>query len=171
MNEQRWVDKSDWGDGPWQSEPDRIEWRAHGFPCLMLRSPHGGMWCGYVGVPPGHPWHGARYDDLDVGVHGGLTFGQPCMNDERPLHERVCHVPEPGEPDDVWWLGFHAWWQSDIAPAYEARMREHHIETVFEHFRHDDPHYAYRDVEYVRAEVESLAAQCARPMNEGSRHT
>ena len=30
----------------------------------------------YVAVPPGHPWHGKNYDEIEVGgyVHGGLTF-------------------------------------------------------------------------------------------------
>lgn len=30
--------------------------------------------CGYVRVPPDHPWAGKHYDDIDVAVHGGLTF-------------------------------------------------------------------------------------------------
>lgn len=33
-----------------------------------------------VAVPPGHPWHGKHYSEIEVGgyVHGGLTFsGNP----------------------------------------------------------------------------------------------
>lgn len=30
---------------------------------------------GYVQIPEGHPWHGKSYDDIDVDVHGGLTYG------------------------------------------------------------------------------------------------
>lgn len=29
---------------------------------------------GYVILPKGHPMHGKGYDDIDVDVHGGLTF-------------------------------------------------------------------------------------------------
>lgn len=29
---------------------------------------------GYVKIPEDHPWHGKDYDDIDVEVHGGLTF-------------------------------------------------------------------------------------------------
>jgi hypothetical protein len=29
---------------------------------------------GYVQIPLNHPWHGLHYDDIDVEVHGGLTF-------------------------------------------------------------------------------------------------
>ncbi len=53
-----------------------------------------GYRCGYVRIPPGHPWHGKDYDDIDADVHGGLTFTHP---DE--------HCGKGGE-DDAWWIGF-----------------------------------------------------------------
>lgn len=31
---------------------------------------------GYVQIPQGHPWFGLDYDDIDVEVHGGLTYGK-----------------------------------------------------------------------------------------------
>ena len=31
---------------------------------------------GYVLVPEGHKFHGKSYYDIDVDVHGGLTFGE-----------------------------------------------------------------------------------------------
>ena len=31
--------------------------------------------CGYVTVPAGHPCGGKGYNDIDVEVHGGLTYG------------------------------------------------------------------------------------------------
>ena len=57
------VDKSQWGDGPWQSEPDKIQWQdaATGLPCLIVRGPVGAL-CGYVGVPKTHPAYGLHYD-------------------------------------------------------------------------------------------------------------
>jgi hypothetical protein len=30
--------------------------------------------CGYVTVPKDHPHYGRRYDDINVDVHGGLTY-------------------------------------------------------------------------------------------------
>ena len=29
---------------------------------------------GYVLIPEGHPLHGLNYDEIDISVHGGLTF-------------------------------------------------------------------------------------------------
>lgn len=134
-----WFDRTDWpADDPrWCDEPDRVEWRDEktGLVCLARRGPSG-AWCGYVAVSPGHPWHGLSYGECPDGcgedwcghtpenrceVHGGLTFVGPCMEDD-PI-QGVCHIPEPGEPDDVWWFGFDCHHSRDYAPAYEARCR------------------------------------------------
>lgn len=110
------MDKSSWGDGPWQQEPDRVEFRHAGLPCLLKRSDMSGAWCGYVAVPPGHPAHGVKYDNVEVDVHGGLTYGRACEGS-------ICHdVPQPGEPDAVWWLGFDCNHAYDYAPAMEMRF-------------------------------------------------
>lgn len=150
-----WIDKTGWDDGPWKGEPDRIEWRIGPYVALMLRNARHGMWCGYVGLPPGHPWHGLDYNNVPVEVHGGLSFAGACMEDERPARERICHVPLPGESDDVWWLGFDCHHFMDLAPLFVQRERE-----LFG----DDPppgHYTYRNVGYVRGEVERLVEQAA----------
>lgn len=62
-SEHRDVDKSGWGPGPWNDEPDKRQWQdeATGLPCLIVRSPVGAL-CGYVGVPPDHPAYGLSYD-------------------------------------------------------------------------------------------------------------
>lgn len=100
-----------------------------------------GAWCGYVGVPPGHPWHGQPYDDVDAGVHGGLTYAEACQGS-------VCHVPKPGEPDDVWWLGFDCGHYQDAVPAMIAMG-----------YRSLGLDGTYRDQAYVTAETKRLADQ------------
>jgi len=105
------VDRTCWPPGPWDAEPeDRVEWRARGFPCLMVRS-RVGAWCGYVGLPPGHPYYGLDLDDeqLGVSVHGGVSYAAA-----RSGH--VCHASHPGEPDAVWWIGFDCVHHDDLAP-------------------------------------------------------
>jgi hypothetical protein len=61
-------------------------------------------------------------------------------------------------PDDVFWLGFDCAHAGDLSPAMEARMRSYGIPSLqgpeFGAFRE-----VYRDLPYVRAEIESLAGQ------------
>jgi len=72
----------DWGEGPWNNEPDRDVWvdPITDLDCLINRGPSG-AWCGYVGVGPDHPLHGVQYDDVDVDVHGGLTYSVACQGE------------------------------------------------------------------------------------------
>lgn len=83
MKAHEWTtkDKTTWGDGPWVCEPDKRQWidAVTEMSCLMVRGPSG-AWCGYVGVPEGHPLHGKCYDDIDIEVHGGLTFAGHCAD-------------------------------------------------------------------------------------------
>jgi hypothetical protein len=166
------VDKSTWARGPWDEEPDRVEWRVPEFPglaCLAVRGPMG-SWCGYVGVPPGHPAHGVPVQEIDgtVDVHGGITYAAPCQVESgRGAEALICHVPQPGESDDVWWLGFdcgHAW---DVSPELDARLRLQGSKALSEAMAELDEQYehrgrtTYKPIAFVRAEVESLARQLA----------
>ena len=144
------IDKTGWGEGPWSDEPDRIEWEHAGLPCLMVRHERLGHWCGYAAVPPGHPLHGKDYDDVfdwDKNAdynwpHGGLTYASLCSHN-------VCHVPKPGEPEDVFWFGFDCAHCDDFSPGMTALLRE-----SMPRFRDE----TYREVPYVQAETNRLAA-------------
>jgi len=139
------IDKSTWPDGPWQSEPDRWEGEHAGFPLLAVRHSRSGHWCGYVAVPPTHPAYGKDYDDVDVQVHGGLTYADKCQGS-------VCHVPKPGEPDDVWWFGFDCGHAGDLSPFMKAALGA---------FGFPLDGMEYRTLEYVQVECSALAAQLA----------
>ncbi len=146
------VNKSTWGDGPWQQEPDKAQFsdEATGLPCLIVRSNIGGNMCGYVGVPEGHPAFGKDWSELEVDVHGGPTFSDFCQPADEESHG-ICHVPEAGEPDHVWWIGFDCAHGGDLSPGYAARhpaFRLGEWET-------------YRTIDYVKGEVRSLAHQLA----------
>jgi hypothetical protein len=107
---------SDLNDGPWKKEPHRVEWKAHGFSCLMVRHEHCLHWCGYVGLPPGHPDYGKHYDDVEVDVHGGLTYSERCDG-------LVCHRSDDEAPA-LWWLGFDcAHWQ-DLSPGVNYHLAQ-----------------------------------------------
>jgi hypothetical protein len=192
------VNKADWQRGPWDNEPDKIQWQdeATGLPCLIVRGPVGAL-CGYVGVPSGHPLHGKDYDDARVDVHGGLTFAHGCAEITREVWEKwrerllspkhqeeakryphgdaanrlkewaeglnsyeawsdraharhVCHLPSPGEPDNVWWLGFDCAHLGDVCPSMDRHSFSEHGAS-------------YKSIAYVTAECRSLAAQLHAP--------
>jgi hypothetical protein len=135
------TDWRQWGEGPWQDEPDRLEWRSPGseLPRMAIRN-HFGAWCGYVGVPKGHRLFGKVWDDPEcesIEVHGGITYGNTCAG-------IICHVPQPGESDHVWWLGFDCAHAFDYTPGMAVRFGED----------------VYRDVAYIIHETERLARQC-----------
>src|SRR5688572_6418858 len=134
--------KKDWPPGPWNDEPDRLDFRFNGLPCILSRGTSG-AWCGYVGVPPGHPWHGQPYDDIRPSVHGGLTYAAKCRG-------LVCHVPEPGESPDVWWLGFDCAHAFDFGPALAALAKFPEYWAI---------HDKYWTIDEAKAETEHLAAQ------------
>lgn len=163
-----WIDKSTWGDGPWQTEPDRVEWRHDNFVCLALRHPRFGNWCGYVAVPPRHPWHHRCDDALDekvrpADVHHGITFTSSCMTDDHPARERVCHVPPAGEPDDVWWLGFDCGHGYDFQPGLAATEAALGYEPIGPDWK------SYRDLEYVQANCNRFADAARTATHEKSR--
>lgn len=215
--EYRTTDRSKWGSGPWDQEPDKVQWKDEqtGLPCLMVRN-HGGAWCGYVGVSEGHPLFAKEYsacvfpekhDDHEakddgwhyncspqgfLSAHGGITFANFCsthteedftgwqkrMEDSRaeaakyPIGDAarrlrewahvltdytawkekcqavgICHLPEAGEPERVWWFGFDCSHSGDVSPGYERSFS----------YGGD----SYKDADYVRSEVAALAKQLA----------
>lgn len=146
--------KEFWGEGPWQSEPDRLEWHAHGFPCLAVRGPVG-AWCGYVGLPRRHPLYGRDYDlaeEHGISAHGGITFGGFCGG-------AICH----NDPERVYWIGFDCAHYQDLSPALRATMRHIAPELTKLHEKLELDRVfgteVYRTLEFVRRETEELARQ------------
>jgi hypothetical protein len=145
-------DRSDWPSGPWDTEPDKVQWPDSdtGLPCLAVRN-SSGAWCGYVGCPEDHPLHGMGYDDVyaaghDIEVHGGLTFAGPCTPGTAP-GKGICHIPGEGESDNVWWLGFDCAHYRDLMPAMSSMFQDEGI---------------YRDWDYVKSECANLTRQIAQ---------
>lgn len=141
MNTEYKVDRTDWPSGPWDKEPDRVDFEHAGFACMLIRN-QVGAWCGYVGVPAGNPNYGKGYDDVDVSVHGGLTYASKCQG-------HICHVPKPGMPDDVWWLGFDTAHAGDGPPG---------LIKMYSGMKHNSLG-TYKTMVYARRETEQLAEQ------------
>lgn len=132
-------------DKPWLNEPDRKHWvdEETGFDCLIVRNSMGAL-CGYVGVPNNHKFYGIDYDELDLEVHGGLTYSDTC-----DVGGKICHSHEKGDVianEDVWWLGFDCSHYMDYSPYYSYND-------------HRDDVKSYKDIAYVENECKKLAIQ------------
>ena len=146
-------DKSTWGDGPWQFEPDLLRWEdpPTGLACLIRRN-GGGALCGYVGITAKHDLYGAddsygrQYSTLgeevldgvvhDLQCHGGVTYGRWDSQEK------------------LWFIGFDCAHSGDLSPAYRTMLREVGGSTGG----------TYKDIRYVKREVESLARQLFEPL-------
>lgn len=115
-----------------------------------------GYRCGYVRIPPGHPWHGKDYDSVEPypDVHGGLTFADADID-----------CGKDGE-DNAWWLGFDCAHAGDAPdpelPGGKTMMRHGYAPATLEQFA-DMYDQGYRDVvrstDYVAAQCRGLAEQ------------
>jgi hypothetical protein len=125
-------------DRPWEHEPDSEEWvdADTGYKCTVWRHGTLGHLNGYVAIPKGHFWYGHGYGDMDVEVHGGLTY-----SDEDK---------ETGE----WVFGFDCSHAGDFSPRLVATLIEYTSTDISHHMRD-----TYRTFEWVKEEVVKLAKQ------------
>ena len=97
------------------------KWIHAGLDCIILKHDKMGHLCGYVGVPQHHPDYAKDYDDVDVQVHGGLTFaaqgGLP-----------TCKLPKKTTK----WFGFDCAHAGDKIPNMSAVQPNGHLWTVEE---------------------------------------
>jgi len=127
---------------PWEHEPDREEWvhELTGYKCTVWRHPTLGSLNGYVAIPKGHRVWGKGYDDVDVEVHGGLTYADEDK--------------ETGE----WVFGFDCAHGGDFSPKILATLMKYtEMDTESIDFKMRTE--IYRTFEWVKAEVCSLARQ------------
>lgn len=140
--EQFGLDMSNWPyRGEWDNEPYRISWvdKETGYNCLAKRGPFG-AWCGYVAVSSNHAFYKQSYNNVNVDVHGDLTYANECSGDP---DEGICHLESPGE-EPVFWFGFDCSHCYDFIPSYTSHFNQNGI---------------YRNKAYVIAEIDSLSKQ------------
>lgn len=114
--------------------------------------------CGYIRIPPGHPWHGKHYSEIHADAHGGVNFSEPDL-----------HCGKGGK-DDAWWLGF------DCGHAYDARdptlpgYRPEYDEIFSERNTPPGwPRMTIKSTAYVEAECWRLIDQAAAAARKGKR--
>jgi hypothetical protein len=71
----------------WYLNENRQWQYGNGFPVIQR-----GWGNGYVAIPPTHPLYEIHYDNVDIDIHGGLTYSQ---------HGSGIYVPK-----DWWVFGF-----------------------------------------------------------------
>lgn len=130
-------------DTPWVDEPDERDGSFGDVPWVLRRGPEGlRHWCGYIAIPPGHPWHGLDYDSVPADVHGGLTYATGDARSDFP------HLP------GGWWIGFDCAHLGDLVPGM-VTGRFARVST---------PGETYKTIEHAQREVESLGRQVAEAM-------
>lgn len=173
MNDTK-IDKSMWGEGPWQHELDEEFFEYEGYPCLIYRHTMLGCLNGYVGVGKGHPlFLKDEYETLDV--HGGITFAG--LMSGFPILDRKYH--------NFFWLGFDCAHLGDLVPDInttkqlfktgklkleEIKYPEEDKILLTKMFNGEDIFSRkdeYRDIEFVRNEVKKLAKQLKDIENKG----
>ena len=154
------IDKSKWHGGEWDNEPDKAQFADEptGLPCLIRRNDRIGSLCGYVAIPPKHPYFGKEiheytdastklyfkrnneflvqyggYDKLTEDAQKELSnILEPNPNYEPKLFNLKCHCGITYAND-----------QYEISPAGWEKFREHmhKCKPTTEEFPHGDAAY------------------------------
>lgn len=137
-----------WGPGDWVYEPDRVDFTYRGIKCYIVRACYKekkytmqmGHLCGYITIPKDHPWHGKAYEDIDVGVHWGLTFADFNKNEEFEIGFDCAHL-------------------YDLIPGTVALMRNIYEKTGESRSVHPDERISYKNVDFCIEQCKSLVDQ------------
>lgn len=107
------IDRSGWEPGPWDGEPDRVEWRSGEFGLEVRRKVQSGTLSGYLTMPRSHKWcfgNHPKYGDGDRMIHGRNAGGRyEVWFNTTYIHDWLPKGPNDGAyPDaeyrDVSWV-------------------------------------------------------------------
>lgn len=137
-------------DKPWLYEGNALDFvdKNTGYQIALRRHPELLHWCGYVGIPAEHPWHGKTYNDVEelsnygISVHGGLTYSEGDMPTANSMADKA-----------TWWFGFDCAHGGDLVPKLETYSSEFKLALGVVD--------VYRDIKYVKNEAINLAEQLA----------
>lgn len=129
------MNKSESKKHKWETEPNELLFEYKGLKCMILRVYGLGHLCGYVGIN----FEDANWNTLEdmIDVHGSITFFEPYSNLLGSFSDYFAgctHV-----------IGFDAGHAGDLSPQF--------YQTELSSWS------TYRDIEYVKAETESMAEQ------------
>jgi hypothetical protein len=121
-------------DGVWSQDfidypLSNYEFEYRGYECSASRTPTLQSWVGYVQLPSTHPDFGKHYSNIDVDVHGELTYSREGK------------------------IGFDCAHAYDIVPGLMALYQHFKLSVPFPSFR------TYKDYAFVTKELEKLVDQ------------
>lgn len=114
----------------WLKEEDYYKFEIKGFTCEIKRHPSLKHLCGYVRLKPSNTSYGVHYDDIDINIHGGLTYS---------VQEGLDFV-----------IGFDCAHIGDLVPQTYMLFKD---TPLF------DSTEVYRDVQFVKNELLNLVNQ------------
>lgn len=117
----------------WLKEEDYYKFEIKGFTCEIIRHPSMKHLCGYVHLQPNNTFYGVHYNDIDIYVHGGLTYSE--------------------QKDLDWVVGFDCSHVGDLTPLTYIMFKD----TAF----YDDTE-VYRNVGFVKNELLNLLNQLSK---------
>lgn len=80
---------------------------------------------GYVLIPKGHSYHGVKYENIPVNVHGGLTFGMLVTEDA------LTYFPGLSKEDiGCWMVGFDTAHYQDTSRNFPKERVEKETENL-----------------------------------------
>lgn len=139
------VDRTLFGKGQWDDEPDLIEWSDGELHFRIKRMQFGHLY-GYIGVERDHPLYGVPYQEVsyEIPVHCGLTYSD---------HSRctICHRDRP----KIHWIGFDCAHYNDFSPGLSFNWKVEISST-------------YKSISYVKGKLSDAAAWIHENYPEGN---
>lgn len=117
-----------------KQEGDKKDFVYKDYKCHIIRHKTFGNLCGYIDIPLEHKLYDVHYDDIDVYVHGGLTYNGIGID---------------GIPS-AYVIGFDCAHYGDLSPYLEMRFPE---------WLRVDSNDIYRDMDYVENELKNAVDQ------------
>ena len=120
------------------------DFMVDGFRCVIVGS-YMGHRCGYIAIPKDNELYGKDYDEIDIDVHGGLTYSE-YSNSEYPVKSE----------EDVWWIGFdcaHSGDGKDMELIKSFGENNTEIKTILDIEARYSNYGEVRTVDYVKEQL------------------
>jgi hypothetical protein len=130
-----------------------LEYEDRGFKCRVVKIPHLGHLCGYVGLPESHKYFNKDMDAIDIYCHGGITYSEK-------------------EKDGLYWIGFDCAHAGDLVPGLvdfkisdlkndspEMMKALDLIEDTMGKLKFPEIIGTYKNLDYVKRELKEIVNQ------------